>query len=133
MVISMSWPSAFHSCHVTAGQPGDADLLRLIRDADVEEVPALVAGIPEPTRARFAAYLYGRSHTHRLGLTIAQTCTEQMLIRVAGTVGEVMFRQSQSDYSEPTYGSFKVPSPKTISLGGVRRSGHGFTSGSRAA
>jgi hypothetical protein len=49
---------------LNAACPVPLDTLGRIYRAEAEALPSLVAGIPERTRARLAAFLYSRSHTH---------------------------------------------------------------------
>ena len=47
----------------------------------------LLDGLSEATRARLAVWLYGRSHTHEIGVRVAATCEEETLRNFAGFVG----------------------------------------------
>jgi hypothetical protein len=90
--------------------------LGAIYRSDSETVDTIVAGIPPRTRARLAAYLYGKSHLHEIGLRIASTCEETDLIQVAGNAGAVLFAQSRSRPArapEP-----RSPTGRRISLAG---------------
>ncbi|KAA0122707.1 hypothetical protein SAMN02799622_03084 [Methylobacterium sp. UNC378MF] len=91
---------------------------RLIK-ADPEGATFLLDGIPEATRARLAVWLYGRSHTHAIGVRVAATCDGVTLRRTAGLVGTVLYdlsRRPQALASHPTRGAVG-----RISLGGSRR------------
>lgn len=94
---------------------------RLTRAAP-DAVADLVAGIPEATRARLAVYLYGRSHTHELGIRIAATCEGQTLRRAAGLVGNALYDLSRRPYAAPAYGAPRASGASRISLGGPRLS-----------
>ncbi len=52
--------------------------------------------LPEPQRARLAAFCYNRRHLHQLALSIASTCDKQHLEAAAGSLGGVMYHQSRS-------------------------------------
>ncbi|MFE1598493.1 hypothetical protein [Methylobacterium sp. ID0610] len=83
---------------------------------DGETIDTIVSGIPARTRARLAAYLYGKSHTHEIGLRVAATCAETDLVAAAGLVGTVLFTQSRARpvrAAEP-----RVPATRRISLAG---------------
>ncbi len=103
----------------TAECPLPPDALGRISRADPETVSAMVCEIPEATRARLAVYLYGRSHTHELGIRIAATCDGAVLRRAAGLVGNTLYDLSRRPYAAPSYGSHRSQGSR-ISLGGPR-------------
>lgn len=103
----------------TAECPLEPEALGRIGRADPETVSAMVDGIPEATRARLAVYLYGRSHTHELGIRIAATCDGATLRRAAGLVGNILYDLSRRPYAAPSYGSHRAQGSR-ISLGGPR-------------
>jgi hypothetical protein len=103
--------------------PVPLDTLGRIYRAEAETVPSLVAGIPERTRARLAAFLYSRSHTHELGLKVAATCDESVLKREEGGLGEAIYAQSRQRYARPTHGEVRLAPMKKISLAGSRSVG----------
>ncbi|MCJ2134279.1 hypothetical protein MKK69_09470 [Methylobacterium sp. J-026] len=79
------------------------DTLSQLYRAGPEALSDQLCGIPEATRARLAIYLYGRSHTHKLGVQIAATCEGASLRRVAGLVGNALYdlsRQNRAARSE---------------------------------
>ncbi len=84
-------PSAPDDC------PVPLDVLGTLYRGDSEMVETVLADIPSGTRARLAAYLYGKSHLHALGLRVASACTETDLVRVAGHAGAVLFAQSRAE------------------------------------
>jgi hypothetical protein len=108
---------------VNADCPVPLDTLGQIYRAEAEAVPSLVAGIPERTRARLAAFLYSRSHTHELGLKVAATCDESVLKREEGELGEAIYAQSRQRYIRPTHGEYRYGTPKKISLAGPQSVG----------
>ena len=85
-----------------------------------DAIPDLVTAIPEATRARLAIYLYGRSHTHELGLRVAATCEGSTLRRAAGLIGNLVYEQSRQPYARPTYGDARSGARPKVSLGGSR-------------
>jgi hypothetical protein len=91
----------------------------LIR-SDAEDAGYLLDGIPEATRARLAVWLYGRSHTHEIGVRVAATCDGATLRRAAGLVGNVLYDLSRRPYAAPSHGT-RGGSAGRISLGGSKR------------
>ncbi|MDP4021314.1 hypothetical protein Q8W71_01655 [Methylobacterium sp. NEAU 140] len=100
--------------------PVPAETVGLLARARPEAVPGLVDGIPEATRARLAVWLYGRSHTHEIGVRVAATCEGAALRRAAGLVGNVLYDLSRRPYAAPSHGT-RTGSAGRISLGGSRR------------
>jgi hypothetical protein len=93
--------------------------------ADPMVLPILLDGIPEVTRARLAVWLYGRSHTHEIGVRVAATCEGAALRRAAGLVGNVLYDLSRRPYAAPSHGMHGGAGRRQISLGGSRSSaGH---------
>ncbi|MCJ2018870.1 MULTISPECIES: hypothetical protein [unclassified Methylobacterium] len=101
-----------HDCPVPPETVG-----RLIK-ADHEDTAFLLDGIPEATRARLAVWLYGRSHTHEVGVRVAATCEGATLRRAAGVVGNALYDLSRRPYAAPSHGTRAGAS--RISLGGTR-------------
>ncbi|MCJ2008183.1 hypothetical protein MKK70_13300 [Methylobacterium sp. E-041] len=112
--------------HPTSGAEPDAacpvslELLGEVYRADEYDFPEIVAGIAPLKRAQLAAYLYGKSHMHQLGLKVARACEREDLIRVAGEVGSVIHGQA---HLKPAPAPVPVveagaPKPKKVSLGG---------------
>ncbi|KMO30043.1 hypothetical protein VQ02_28520 [Methylobacterium variabile] len=97
--------------------PVPLDVLGTLYRGDAEVVEAVLADIPSGSRARLAAYLYGKSHLHALGLRVASACTEADLVRVAGTAGAVLFAQSRAAPRAP---EARMPGQRRISLAGSR-------------
>ncbi len=100
--------------------PVPIDTLSRVYRAEPEALSDQVAGIPEATRARLAIYLYGRSHTRRLGVQIAATCEGSSLRRVAGFVGNALYDLSRQN---PATWLDAVPSnggKRGVSLAGSR-------------
>ena len=85
------------------------DTLGRIYRAEPKALPSLVAGIPQRTRARLAAFLYSRSHTHELGLRVAATCDESVLKREEGELGEAIYAQSRRRLLARHMGSSAIP------------------------
>ncbi|MFG5120173.1 hypothetical protein [Methylorubrum sp. POS3] len=113
--------------------PVSLELLGEVYRADDYDLPYILEKIPELTRARLAAYLYGKSHMHQLGLKVARACERDDLIRAAGEIGSVIHGQSRLKPAPATPEPAAVPSrgrpapaPKKISLGGSAAKGRSF-------
>lgn len=105
------------------GCPVSLDMLGRIYRADADKLLILVAAIPERIRARLAAYLYGRSHTHELGLKVGAACTRAALTQAEGPLGEAIYAQSRQSYARPTHGETRLAFVKKVSLAGSRMTG----------
>ncbi|SFG48021.1 hypothetical protein [Methylobacterium gossipiicola] len=128
--------------HPTSGPVADPacpvslDLLGEVYRAEAEDLPELLATIAEPTRSKLAVYLYGKSHMHQLGLTVARACEREDLVRVAGEIGSVVYGQSRMKPARaPVQTEAAAPArkislaggpPKKISLGGSAAKGRSF-------
>lgn len=114
--------------------PVSLELLGEVYRADEYDLPYILETIPALTRARLAAYLYGKSHMHQLGLKVARACERDDLIRAAGEIGSVIHGQSRLKPApaapEPTAAAGRgraAPAPqKKISLGGSAAKGRSF-------
>jgi hypothetical protein len=102
--------------------PVAIEVLGRLIASETETLPSLLEGIPEATRARLAVYLYGRSHTHELGIRIAATCERRALQRAPGLVGDTLHDLSRKPYAPASFGTRSV-SAKGISLGGSYQTG----------
>lgn len=119
--------------HPTSGPVADPDcpvsldLLGEVYRADAYDLPGILEAIPATTRAKLAVYLYGKSHMHQLGLTVARACSRDDLVRVAGEIGSVVHGQSQLKAPKAaTPAPTAAPQPKKISLGGSAAKGRSF-------
>lgn len=95
--------------------PVPPETLGRLARAEPDSLDEIVEGIPEAVRARLAVYLYGRSHTHELGIRIAATCEGSTLRRAAGLVGNMLHDLSRRPYAPPSHG---LRGNARISLGG---------------
>ena len=102
--------------------PVATEVLGRLITSEAETLPTLLEAIPEATRARLAVYLYGRSHTHELGIRIAATCERRALKQAPGLVGDALHDLSRKPYAAASFGTRSVSS-KGISLGGSLRVG----------
>ena len=75
----------------------DEVLARLIRTADRDKIPEVVAPLTAAQRARLAVFCYGRAHLNGIGLAIAATCDLHSLMEAApsNAAGNVIFTQSR--------------------------------------
>ena len=87
----------------------------LYRSADIA---AIAAAIPERTRARLAIYLYGRSHTHELGLQVAATCSVDEPHVVAGRRGHEIHALARKPRPQASQREGRLFAKSRISLGG---------------
>lgn len=100
--------------HPTSGAEPDVDcpvsleVLGSVYRADEFDLPFILADIPAPTRAKLAAYLYGKSHMHQLGLKVARACERDDLVRAAGEIGGVIHGQAHLKAPKPA----AVPAPE---------------------
>lgn len=92
---------------------------RIIR-ADPAALAGLLDGMPEAIRARLAVWLYGRSHTHEIGVRVASTCEGQSLRREAGLIGDQLYELSRRPYTTPSHGMQVSSSRRQVSLAGSR-------------
>ncbi|MDR7040200.1 MULTISPECIES: hypothetical protein [Methylobacterium] len=113
--------------------PVSLDRLGEVYRADEYDLPEILAGIPAPTRAKLAVYLYGKSHMHQLGLKVARACERDDLVRAAGEIGSVIHGQAHLKPARPAPsepaarpGAAKAPAPRKISLGGSAAKGRSF-------
>jgi hypothetical protein len=100
--------------------PVPLELVARIIRADPTALTGLLDGIPEAIRARLAVWLYGRSHTHEIGVRIAATCKGQSLRREAGFIGDQLYEFSRRPYTAPSHGMQVGSSRRQISLAGLR-------------
>ena len=131
--------------HPTSGATADPEcpvsleFLGQVYRADDYDLPGILESVPASTRARLAAYLYGKSHMHQLGLKVARACEREDLMRAAGEIGAVIYGQSRlkpsrtADDVAPTDGErrarksgFGSAATKKISLGGSAAKGRAF-------
>lgn len=118
--------------HPTSGATADPDcpvsldLLGQVYRADEYDLPEILAGIAPLTRARLAAYLYGKSHMHQLGLKVARACERDDLVRAAGEIGSVIHGQAQLKPGRPSEGPVPAAPARKISLGGSSARGRSF-------
>lgn len=103
--------------------PVPLELATRVTRAEPALLSELIDGIPEPTRARLAVWLYGRSHTHAIGVRVAATCEGASLRRAAGLVGNQLYALSRQSYAAPSHG-MHGGGRRQISLGGSQGAAH---------
>ncbi|MEH3116062.1 MAG: hypothetical protein PGN25_22845 [Methylorubrum populi] len=115
--------------------PVSLEQLGAVYRADEYDLPYILETIPALTRAKLAAYLYGKSHMHQLGLKVARACERDDLIRAVGEIGAVIYGQSRlkpaqaaPEVEVPAGRGAQAAPPKKvkISLGGSAAKGRSF-------
>ena len=106
--------------------PVSLELAVRIARAEPDSLAGLLDGIPEPVRAQLAVWLYGRSHTHQIGLRVAMTCEGPSLRRAAGIVGDQLYALSRRPYTAPSHGMHGSVGRRQISLGGSHGAARAF-------
>ena len=115
----MHYPRSITAQDFESDYPVPLDLVARLMRTEADAVPDLLDAIPETTRARLAVWLYGRSHTHEIGVRVAATCEGATLRRAAGIVGNALFDLSRRPYEAPNHGTVRT-GPRQVSLGGPR-------------
>lgn len=117
--------------HPTSGAEPDVDCpvsletLGAVYRADDFDLPLILEKIPPLKRAKLAAYLYGKSHMHKLGLKVAQCCERDDLVRAAGDIGSVIHGQAHLKAPKPLAApapelrAKTPPGQKKVSLAGA--------------
>ena len=106
--------------------PVSLELAARIASAEPAMLSGLLDGIPEAIRAQLAIWLYGRSHTHQIGVRVAATCEAMSLRRAGGFVGDQLHDLSRRPYTAPSHGIHGGGTRRQISLGGSRGAMHAF-------
>lgn len=113
----MHQPRSISAQDFASDCPVPLDLVASLIRAAPEELADLLEGVPEVTRAELAVWLYGRSHTHEMGVRIAATCEGASLRRAAGLLGNALHELSRRPYVAPSHGA-RPDTARRISLGG---------------
>jgi hypothetical protein len=100
--------------------PVSPELVARLTRAEPDAYSGLLDGLSEATRAHLAVWLYGRSHTHELGVRVAATCEEATLRNIAGFVGNQLYDLSRRPYTAPSHGMHGGGGRRQVSLGGSR-------------
>ena len=106
--------------------PVPLELVAQLTRAEPDARSGLLDGLSEVTRARLAVWLYGRSHTHEIGVRVAATCEEPTLRNIAGLVGSQLYELSRQPYAAASHGMHGGGGRQQVSLGGSRASAHAF-------
>lgn len=106
--------------------PVPLELAVRIARAEPATLAGLLDGIPEVIRAQLAIWLYGRSHTHEIGVRVAATCEITSLRRAGGFVGDQLHDLSRRPYAAPGHGTHGGSIRRQVSLGGSRGATHAF-------
>jgi hypothetical protein len=90
----MTTQTAVH-IDVEPGCPIPLATLGRLYGGDERALAETLQTLTEPQRARLALFCNNRQHLRELGLRIAASCEEQVLVQVAGPAGAVLFLQSR--------------------------------------
>lgn len=86
----------FGRAEADATCPVSLDLLGQLYKADEHGRSEILVALSEAQRARLALFCYNRAHFRELAVAIAATCDPEMLVALAGTVGEVLSVQCRA-------------------------------------
>ncbi len=75
--------------------PVSDEFLGQLHRASPPDAVEIAKPLPEPQRARLAAFCYKRRHLHALGLMLASTCERDTLVAAAGAAGRTIYDQSR--------------------------------------
>ena len=75
--------------------PVPDNLFAELNKSNPTDAAVIASTLPEPQRARLAAFCYKRMHLSHLAIMIAASCNRQILVTAMGTAGEVLFEQSR--------------------------------------
>ena len=79
------------------------DLIGRLYRATESSVFEMLPELSVQDRAYLAMFCYRKSHLHRIGLAIAATCDESVLVQTWGTaLGQTLFAQSREAPPAPT-------------------------------
>ena len=106
--------------------PVSLELVAQLTRAQADACSGLLDGLSEMKRARLAVWLYGRSHTHQMGVRVAATCDETILIDAAGLVGSQLYELSRRLNAAPSHSMHGGGGRRQISLGGSRAAVQAF-------
>ena len=113
----MHQPRSISAQDFASDFPVPLDLVTRLIQAAPEAVAELLEVVSEGRRAQLAVWLYGRSHTHEIGVRIAATCEGAALRRAAGPLGNVLHELSRRPYVAPSHGA-RPSAARRVSLGG---------------
>ena len=106
--------------------PVPLELVAQLTRAEPTARSGLLDGLSQATRSRLAVWLYGRSHTHEIGVRMAATCDEASLRHSAGLVGSQLYELSRRPYKAPGHGLHGGVGRRQVSLGGSRAAAQAF-------
>jgi hypothetical protein len=90
---------------VTTGRVNDEfvpdELVGLLHRASETMALSLVCDLSPTERAELAMFCYRKAHLHRIGLIIAATCDQDILVQALGTnLGRILHEQARDRPSE---------------------------------
>src|SRR5262249_21075247 len=97
-----SLPALGPAPQINDAQEVPQDLLRRLYRATGRSVFEMVPDLSVQDRAYLAMFCYRKSHLHRIGLAIAATCDENVLVQTWGTaLGQTLYAQSREAPAAP--------------------------------
>jgi hypothetical protein len=81
---------------IEPGCPVPLDTLGRLYRGDDHVMSETLHRLSDRQRAQLAVFCNSRQHMRELGLRIAATCDEPMLVQIAGAAGSILFIQSRS-------------------------------------
>ena len=89
-------PAAGPAPQIDDDQAVPEDLIGRLYNASESAVFDMLPELSLQDRAYLAMFCYRKSHLHRIGLAIAATCDENVLVQTWGTaLGQTLFAQSR--------------------------------------
>ena len=114
-------PAAGPAPQIDDDQTVPDDLIGRLYRASESSVFDLLPELSLQDRAYLAMFCYRKSHLHRIGLAIAATCDESVLVQTWGTaLGQTLYAQSREAPPPPRHPPGQHRSKITLaSLGGA--------------
>ncbi len=88
-----------HVLNETRSPIGERELVAL-KTLSFEALSAIVCQLPAMQRARMAAFCYGKSHLHELGLALASCCSPTELDDAFGRNARIVRMQAKAAQEE---------------------------------
>jgi hypothetical protein len=88
-----------HTLNETRSPIGERELLAL-KSLSFDALSAIASQLPAGQRARTAAFCYGKSHLHDLGLAVAACCSSTELSDAFGRNARIVETQAKSAMQE---------------------------------
>lgn len=115
-------PNEFGHAEPDAICPVPLDDLGSLYRSDPADLLDQIRDMPEDRRVRLALFCYQRAHLRDLGLSIAGTCSDGMLIEIAGAAGHALSIQCRASVRRFGQQQLARPTGKVkVSLAGRAR------------